>query len=242
MIQQLNIPLGELDFTGGKKLQDAIDEAVKFGNGALKPRPMYFALWDNRRAYFYEEPDVTAPPAWRAKMRDFSSSQGMSLSRTRANIWNKIQVVYDDPDIGTAFTPWVENKDSQRLFRVREGTMNIGKTLPDIALVVRDLAINAYAFPDQSSTIGISGRVYNAAGAPDFPYMVRAGTMLQVMDYDPSVAQLVGGSSGMDSSQIFISRTSYDADTNQVDLELGRKNVGLDLLMAKLGLNSGSIS
>ena len=104
MIQKLTISLGAQDFTGGKKLQDAIDAAVKFGNGALHPRPMYFALWDHRRAYFYEEPDVTAPPNWRVKMSDFSSSQGLSLSRTRANVWNKIQVVYDDPDIGTAFT------------------------------------------------------------------------------------------------------------------------------------------
>ena len=38
---------------------------------------------------------------------------------------------------------------------------------------------------------------------------------------------------------VFISRTSYNADDNTVDLELGRKNIGLDLLMAKLGLNSG---
>jgi hypothetical protein len=120
--------------------------------------------------------------------------------------------------------------------------MNIGSTLPEIAIVVRDLAINAYAFPEQSSTIGISGRVYNAAGAPEYPYMVRAGQMLQVEDYDPSVAQLVGGSSGMDSATIFISRTNYSADDNTVELELGRKNIGLDLLMAKLGLNGGGIS
>ena len=241
MIQKLTITLGAQDFTGGKKLSDAIEVAIKFGNGAVRPRPMYFALWDHRRAFFYEEPDIATAPAWRVMMKDFASSQGLSLSRTRANVWNKIQVTYDDPDIGTAFTNWAENKDSQRLFRIREGTMNIGSTLPDIANLVRDLAINAYAFPDQSSTIAISGRVYNAAGAPDFPYMVRAGQMLQVMDYDPSVAQLVGGSSGLDSSTIFISRTNYNADSNTVDLELGRRSVMLDLLMAKLGLGAGGI-
>ena len=31
-------------------------------------------------------------------------------------------------------------------------------------------------------------------------------------------------------------------DTNTVELELGRKNVGLDLLMARLGLGGGGIS
>jgi hypothetical protein len=241
MIQTLNQSLGFQDFTMGKKLMDAIEVAIQYGNDSIKPRPMYFAVWDNRRCFFYEEPDVIVQPSWRVKMRDFSSSSGMSLSRTRSNVWNKIQVIYDDPDIGTAFTTWAENKDSQRLFRIREGTLNIGSTLPGIANVVRDLAISAYAFPEQSSTIAISGRVYNAAGAPDFPYMVRAGGMLQVLDYDPSVAQLVGGSSGMDSSQVFISRSTYDADSNQVELELGRKNVALDLLMTRLGLGGGGI-
>ncbi len=241
MIQKLSQSIGGQDFTGGKKLSDAIEVAIKYGNDSIKPRPMYFAIWDQRRAYFYEEPDVATPPKWRVAMKDFSSSQGLSLSRTRSNVWNKIQVIYDDPDIGTAFTEWAENKDSQRLFRVREGTLNIGQTLPEIAEVVRDLAINAYSMPDQSSTIAISGRVYNAGGAPDFPYMVRAGSMLQVMDYDPSVAQLVGGSSGMDSSTIFISRTNYNADNNEIELELGRRNVVLDLLMARLGLGAGGI-
>jgi hypothetical protein len=62
MIQKLTISLGALDFTGGKKLQDAIEEAVKYGNAGIHPKPMYFALWDHRRAYFYEEPDVIATP------------------------------------------------------------------------------------------------------------------------------------------------------------------------------------
>ena len=219
----------------------AIRLVAEYGNDATVPKPMYFALWDNRRAYFCEEPDLSGTPSWRIFMKDFANGKGLSLSRTRSNVWNKIQVIFDDPDIGTTFTDWAENKDSQRLFGVREGNLTIGSSVLAIAEVIRDLAINAYAFPDQSSKISISGRVYNAAGARDYPWLVRAGSLIQVMDYDPSVAQLVGGSSGLDSATMFISRTSYNADSNTVDLELGRRNVVLDLIMARLGYNGSGI-
>ena len=241
MVQILNQSIGAQDFTGGRKLNEAIEEACKYGNDATVPKPMYFALWDNRRAYFYEEPDLSGTPSWRIFMKDFANGKGLSLSRTRSNVWNKIQVIFDDPDIGTTFTDWAENKDSQRLFGVREGNLSIGSSVLAIAEVIRDLAINAYAFPDQSSKISISGRVYSAAGARDYPWLVRAGSLIQVMDYDPSVAQLVGGSSGLDSATMFISRTSYNADSNTIDLELGRRNVVLDLIMARLGYNGSGI-
>lgn len=242
MICQLSHNIAPQDFTGSKKLSDAIDVATKFGDDGIVPRPVYFAIWDFRRAYFYVEPLVTGAPTWRAFTKDFSSSTGLSLSRTRSEVWNKIQVTYDDPDIGAAFTDWAINADSQRLFGIREGTLNIGSALPAVAEVIRDLAINSYAFPSQASSIGITGRVYNSAGAMDYPYMVRAGQTIQVADYDPSVAQMVGGSTGLDSSTAFITRTSYEADSNELTVELGRKSVALDLLMARLGMGSGRVS
>ena len=151
-------------------------------------------------------------------------------------------VIYDDPDIGQTFTDWAENKDSQRLYGVKEGTLNIGQSLPGLAEVIRDLAINSYAFPTQSSQLGISGKVFTPAGRPEHPYMVRAGGLVQVMDYDPSVAQLIGGSTGSDASVMVISRTSYDADSNSLTMEMGSGNVALDILMARLGTGSGGIS
>jgi hypothetical protein len=242
MIQKLTQNIAPQDFSGEKKLADAIDMAVKFGNDAIFPKLMYFAIWDHRRAYFYEEPALTTEPQWRVYKRDFNESDGLSISRSRSTVWNKIQVIYDDPDIGQTFTGWAENRDSQRLYGVKEGTLNIGQSLPGLAEVIRDLAINSYAFPTQSSQLGISGKVYTPAGRPENPYMVRAGGLVQVMDYDPSVAQLVGGSTGSDASVMFISRTSYDADSNSLTIDMGSGNVALDILMARLGTGSGGIS
>lgn len=241
MLQKFSHNISPQDFSGDRKLSDAIEVATKFGNDGVIPRPVYFAVWDHRRAYFYEEPALTSEPDWRVYKRDFSSSGGLSLSRSRSSVWNKIQVIYDDPLIGQTFTAWAENKDSQRLYGIKEGTLNIGSSLPGLAAVIRDLAINSYAFPTQSSEVGISGRVYTAGGRAELPYMVRAGTLLQVMDYDPSVAQLVGGSTGVDASIMFISGTSYSLESNEVTLEIGTGNVALDILMARLGSGSGSV-
>lgn len=242
MVKQLYTDIAPQDFSMGKKLSNALDACIQFGNDAIIPKPMYVAVWENRRLYFYEEPNITNTPNWRTYRKDFANQEGLSLSRTRGQVWNKLQVVYDDPLIGTTFTQWAENKDSQRLFGIREGTLNIGQALPGISETVRDLALNSYAFPEQSSSFGISGRVYNGSGAPEYPYMVRAGQILQIADYDPSAAQLVSGSSGLDSSTVFISRTDYRADDNSLTLELGKRNVQLDLLMARLGLGAGSVS
>ena len=102
---------------------------------------------------------------------------------------------------------------------------------------------------DATHYLRLAEHGYTAAGDsrlslvffPLYPWLVRAGSLIQVMDYDPSVAQLVGGSSGLDSATMFISRTSYNADSNTIDLELGRRNVVLDLIMARLGYNGSNI-
>jgi hypothetical protein len=103
------------------------------------------------------------------------------------------------------------------------------------------LALHSYAEPSQSSSVSLAGKVRNRANAPDFPYMIRAGDLIRVNDYDPSVAQLVGGAGGKDAAIAFVQRTSYSADQNSLTLELGKRNVALDLLMARLGMGSSSI-
>lgn len=230
------------DFTGEQKLRDAIEQSTKFGNDGVIPVPLYFAIWDHRQPYLFAEPDITTyEPDWQVFTKDFGGSAGVTLSRNRRQLYNKIQVLYDDPDIGPTFTDWEEDLISQAEFGVREGSLNIGPALPGIATTMAELAINSYSQPTQSSRLGISGRVYTKAGAPDFPYMVRAGQVIRVNDYDPAVAQLVSSKSGDDSAIAFITRTRYSADKNTLQIELGRKNVALDLLMARLGMGSASI-
>jgi hypothetical protein len=240
-ILQTTADISPLDFSGEKKLDDAIREAMKYGSDDVIPRPLYFAIWDNRIPYFFVEPQIFDEPDWQIRIRYFSSRQGLSLNRSRRDVWNKIQVIYDDPDIGQTFTNFAEDEGSQKLFDVREGTVNIGSALPGVADTVRDLALNSYAYPIQSSSFGIEGRVHNIAGAPEHPYMVRAGSLVRINDYDASVSQLVTGGAGGDSAIAFVNGTRYNADRNTLTLQLGRRNVVLDLLMSRLGLGAGGV-
>lgn len=241
MIQTTTTDVTPQDFTGDKKLIDAIETVLKTGDDSTIPIPLHFAIWENRRAYLFSEPQLEVLPSWMAYTKDFADGKGMALSRSRQDLFNKIQVLFDDPDIGQTFTDWFQDAVSQALFGTREGTMNIGSSVSGIANLVGELALKAYSKPTQSSSFGVSGRIYTWSGAQDFPYMVRAGSLIGVNDFDPTVSQLVDGSSGADSSVAFISRTHYDASSNTVELELGRKNIALDILLARLGMSSGSI-
>jgi len=230
------------DFTGEQKLRDAVEAVTKFGDDGVIPVPIFFAIWDHRQPYLFAQPDITTvEPDWQVFVKDFGSGTGLTLSRSRRQLFNKIQVLYDDPDIGPTFTDWEEDDVSQGLFGIREGSLNIGPALPGIANTMAQLAINSYAKPTQASRLAISGRIYTQAGAPDYPYMVRAGQVLRVNDYDPTVAQIVDSASGEDAAIAFINRTRYSAEKNTLQVELGKKNVALDLLMARLGMGSASI-
>ncbi len=242
MIQTTVTDVTPQDFTGEQKLRDAIEAVLKYGDDGVIPIPLYFAIWENQRAYLFAETDITTEqPDWRVSVKDFGRGKGLALNRSVRGLYNKIQVLYDDPDIGPDFTDWEEDLVSQNLFWLREGSLNIGAALPGIADTIGELAINAYAKPTQSSTLGITGKVRTKAGAPDFPYMIRAGDVIQIVDYDPSVAQLVSGQGGEDAAMAVINSTTYNYDQNTLQIKLGRRNVSMDLLMARLGMTSGSV-
>jgi hypothetical protein len=230
------------DFTGEQKLRDAIEAVLKFGDDGVIPVPLHFAIWNHRRPYLFAEPDIIGDePDWQVSVKDFAKGRGLALNRSIRGLFNKIQVLYDDPDIGPTFTDWEEDLVSQNLFWLREGSINIGAALTGIATTIGELAINAYSKPKQTSRLGITGKVKTKAGAPDFPYMVRAGDLVRINDYDPSVAQLVSGQGGEDAAIAVINSTRYNYERNQLELQLGSKSVAMDLLMARLGMSSGSV-
>ena len=119
--------------------------------------------------------------------------------------------------------------------------MNIGAAEPGLANIIGALALRSYAYPTQESKIEVSGRVYAWAGAADYPYMVRAGDLVMIPDYDPSVAQSVAGQAGQDFAIAVVTRTSYSANDNKLSIEFGKANPTLDLLLARLGMSSGSV-
>lgn len=235
------IDITPLDFTGEAKLGDAIDEVLKYGSSDLVPRPLHFAIWDKRIPYLFVEPDDTAQPDWIILRRMLVNTNGLILNRSRKDIYNKIQILYDDPYIGATFTDWYEDTDSQLIYGVREGSMNIGQSLADIADLVGQLAIRSYAYPKQSATVGVRGKISKLLGSEEYLYMVRAGQTVRFNDMDPTVSQLLMGNNGAQYQTQFIYQTTFKADTNELELDLNRRNISLDLMMARLGMSTGSI-
>ncbi len=240
-IEQTTIDITPQDFTGEQKLIDAIEECLKYGNDATIPKPMYFAIWEHRQPYLFSEPELSRFPDWQVYLKDLKSSQALSLSRSKENLYNRIQVLYDDPDIGPAFTAWKENFVSQGLFGIREGSLNIGEATPGVAGVIGDLAIQNYAYPEQSSLLRISGIVRDRQSNIELPYMIRAGELLRINDFDPSVAQSTVSESGLDASMAVVRKTDYNTETNTISVTLGKRNIIMDVLLARIGKSAASI-
>lgn len=240
-IETTTVDITPQDFTGEQKLVDAIEECLKYGNDATPPKPMYFTIWEHRQPFLFSEPALSNFPDWQVYLKDLEISQSLSLSRSKENLYNKIQVLYDDPDIGPAFTDWAEDTISQDLFGVREGSLNIGGALPDVADVIRDLAIENYAYPEQSSTLKISGRVRSNAHTIELPYLIRAGELLRINDFDPSIAQRTLGTGGLDSNMAVVHKTLYNVESNTMSVTLGKTNILMDMLLARIGKSSASI-
>ena len=240
-IEKTTIDITPQDFTGEQKLIDAIEECLKYGNDATPPKPMYFTIWEHRQPFLFSEPALTNFPDWQVYLKDIEVSQALSLSRSKENLYNRIQVLYDDPDIGPTFTDWKDDTVSQSLFGIREGSLNIGSSLPGVADVIAELAIENYANPEQSSTLKISGRVRSKSHNIELPYLIRAGELLRINDFDPSIAQQTKGTGGLDSNMAVVQKTSYNVERNSMSVTLGKKNVLMDILLARIGKSSASI-
>lgn len=227
------------DFTGDAKVADAIAEVLRYGSDDVVPRPMHFAVWDDLKPHLFAEPlhtniDMLVESA-------YISGGGGDLSVSRSKIYNKIQVVFDDPYIGQTFTGWYENTISQKKFGIREGTVNIGASNSTVADVVGQLSIAHYAYPQPIISISVSGSGVKELRQVELPaYLVRAGKNIRVIDYDGVLDNAIY-SGFYDNANPFITRTSYAAETDTVTLEFGSDNFYLDILMTRLGLSSGSI-
>jgi hypothetical protein len=242
-LEESNLDITPQDFTGESKLADAIEEALKYGGDPGNnndPRPLHFQIWEQRRPFLVHEKQITDNPDWFIALHDLAGGASISLSRSRSEVYNKIQILYDDEVIGATFTDWFEDTASQLKYGVREGSINIGQSNDTIANIVGALAIKAYAEPEQTTRIVVQGKPLSFGGISDFPYMLRAGDFITISDNIYSVGYTSAQISAMLSSGI-VARTAYNLDNNQLDIEFGKRSVAMDILLARIGVSSGSV-
>ena len=240
-IQANTQTIGPQEFTKETKISDMINKALTFGSDSIAIRRMHFAIWENRIAHYYAEPSPDGGNYdWSVRIDSVTSDYSMSMSRKK--VFNRQQAIYDDPYIGTSFTDWQDDLGSQKIFGIREGTINVGSAMEEVADLALSFSLRASAQPEQSTRFTISGTTKSKYGYMDALYMIRAGQLLRIDDFDPSGIDLLTGSSGSDTAVAVITRTDYNAQENTLQVDLGFNNIAMDLLMARLGLSGGAVN
>jgi hypothetical protein len=235
--------VGALDFSGDKKISDAFDEVLKYGFTESDFRPVYFAIWENRNAFLFPEPSLNTPK-WRLSLSNIlGGAEGITISRDA--IFNRIFFSYDNPDqtqttVGTQFDPVPEeNKISQYRYLVKEGVLNAGPVGDAMGRVLAKTALGRYAYPRQVYTATVAGLVRHFSGRIEYPYMIRAGDVISVMDSDYLSVQtgLLGGLSSNSLSGLVLG-TEYSGTDNTLAITFGVTET-LEIRMSRLGLTGG---
>jgi hypothetical protein len=233
-----------LDFTGEKKLKDAIEEVLKFGNDDSPPKRMHFQVWDDRVCHLSSETDVdTDDPdyiAWVVPGTNGAVATTLSID----NIFNKIQVLYDDPDLdGADFSAWYSDLESQDLYGLVEGSYSLGESTSNLAILVAQMLLTRYAKPEQSFTLNINrqtGYIKGKGGRKE--HLMRAGQVVRVDSVDTAVDFGDSDNPGRAVAQGIVFSTSYNIGSGAISITLGTKAAAFDFLMTRLGYSVGSMS
>jgi hypothetical protein len=246
-----------LDFSEEEKLTDVIEHITAYGfseDGDI--RALFFAIWDYRIPYLFPEPDLNSVrPSeydyldktlniWSLFKKDMDLVSGGSFSRSAKDVKNRIWIGYDDPLIGPTRTDVFEDIASQSIYGVREGVLQIGDAEPGVAEVVGELAIKRFAYPFQLEKMRVIGLVYNSGGYPEYPYMIRAGEVIQESDFDAGIAEVASIGNAefvMGRLKGLVTRTEYDAERNTLSIDVGTKSSSFEALMTRLGLSPGGM-
>lgn len=231
------------DFTGETKITESIESILKYGSDDTIPNALHFGIWEDRKPYLWMEKDPNySTPDWILYPSSIKEGEGFFQSTSLGDVFNKIQVIYNDPDIGQSFTGWYEDTDSQSIFGVREGTLNAGDGTAALAGLIGELAIKYYAYPSGTSSVGVSGFVRSTfSGRKDYPYMIRAGSLIRYEGTPVLDLKKNYGYYNPLSFSFVATRTNYDLSNNTLSIDFSRRTRAMDMLLSRLGASTASI-
>ena len=249
LITTTTVALPDQDYLEQEEpINTVIERLLPMGYGeGTDIRPIYFALWRQRMASLFPEPFINVrAPTWFLESRNITSP-GVTYSRSSKDLIIKLRVAYDIPEkdppeegveYGPTYTSYYQDTLSQSIYGVREGVINIG-TAEDIdAEIVGELSIKKLAWPEQKQKITIEGFVRNGSGGFDYPYMIKAGDIIQNLDVELlDMGPISGAYSAFWAYQGFITKTDYDCDRNVITIDIGTKAWSLDQYIQRLGLD-----
>lgn len=229
-----------LDFSGEAKIMDAIEKVLTFGSDDTVPRKLYFQIWNDKIPHLIVEPSLTS---YKYSIDlDYAQFGGnlVETSLSRENLFNKIQVLFDDPAVdGQEFTNWYEDLASQSAYGIREGTINLGQTLQAMADTVAELAVNRFRNPEQTLSLSVPEVYCSMSNYTKPGHYIRAGDVVLLTgtpadlfyeDYNPGRATAI------------VTHASYDIGSKSLSLSFGTRSPSFELLLAGLGYSGVSVT
>lgn len=228
-----------LDFSGEAKLIDAIEKVLTYGSDDNPPRKLFFQIWRDRIPHLVKEPSLDNYTYYLDLTKAKQSGSDPDAAVSMANVYNKIQVLFDTEGEGQDFTDWFEDAKSQAAYGVREGTINLGQSLIGIANDVGAMAIDRYKNPEQTLSINLPDKLCtkNYEDAPG--YGIRGGDVVLLTgetsdlfyeDYQPGRAAAI------------VTHTTYDIGGRSISLNFGTRSPYFEMSLALLGYSSVSVT
>lgn len=245
-----NVYIGPKEYSRNEKISQVVQDILKYGyldtlpDSSQRRRPIYLDVYEHRFVRTYPEPDIrTDEPNWRISIHSLSSKGGLQLKTSTKDVFNKIYVSYNDPNLdGQSYLSAKEDIESQDLYGIREGVISIGEADLSIAQVVQNLVVDYNSTPKAEATFEVVGNPTTNSGMVMPLHKIRAGDMIQIIDHDPATATLMGGQQGVSGSVAFVAETKYDADNHSCRLTLGSNADVLESLLIRLGVGTGGVS
>lgn len=240
MLSRAVFKVGNQDFTG-KKVNDALENVLRFGYTESDLRPLYFAIWENRIPILFPEPEPWGWPDWKVSVNSITGGS-LQIEQSLEGVYNRVYAVYDNIQGGVSLTLPADNTFSQSRFGIIEGKVQNGTTPEGIALAndLRDMAVQKFSYPRQIYSLEVKGLIKNAAENLDYPYRMRAGQRILITDVDfftPLATDIQSQESRGLSALIM--KTNYTSSSRSMQIDLGLGDVSFETLMSRLGLSGG---
>lgn len=231
--------VGAQDFTD-KKVKEAVETVMGYGYTNSDLRPIYFAIYNHRMPVVIPEPINDFRPNWFISAFNILNDNAVSMSTK--NVFNKIYAVYSETDAGRSLTLPAEDKVSQARYGTVEGIVDNSGSAEGIAMGedLRDMALAKFSYPRQVFTIRATGFIQYGLGGYGYPYYIKAGDTVIITDLDAVSpdGSYIYGPSGQGAFGL-VMRTSYEAASNSISIELGSADEQLAVAMRRLGLSGG---
>lgn len=232
-----------LDYDMDWHINEVIEDALQYGTSETPPRPLYFAVWEDRKCYMFPRPKMEEDTGetnikWHIHMHDLAGGQqGLVTGRDGTKLGNKIATVYSSGQGQRSITSETSDASSIAKYGTIQKRLSISGSVEGVAEAFRDIALEENKEPRQSIRALIDGNVWRA-GCRAPVYHVRAGDLIR-LHLDPRADYSLSSDSQV--RVLFVTSTEYDASTGRMSMSFETTATTLDILVSWMGLQGARL-